>query len=64
MKITTRGIILALKNLGAYLASFSIAGIRTDPFQFAYGLLIYFLVTVPSDLLLLNHWSNSDKKGR
>jgi len=62
MKITNRGIVLALKNLGAYLGSYTASGIKADPYQFMYGLIIFCLVTIPSDLFLLNHWSNSDKK--
>jgi len=57
MKLKTKGLILALKNLGGYLASFTVAGIKTDPSQFAYSLLIYLLITTPSDLFLLNHWT-------
>jgi len=57
MKLKTKGVILALKNVGGYLTSFTVAGIKADPSQFAYSLLIYLLVTTPSDLFLLNHWT-------
>jgi hypothetical protein len=62
MKVTTKGIILALKNIGAFLASYTAAGIKTDPYQFGLSLGIFILVTTPADLFLLNHWSEPKKE--
>ena len=61
MKVTTYGIVFALKNLGTWLASYTVAGIKTDPQSFVFALTIYALVSVPTDLLLLNHLSESQK---
>lgn len=57
MKVTTKGLILALKNIGAFLASYTASGIKADPYQFCFSLAIFILVTTPADLFLLNHWS-------
>lgn len=62
MKVTVLGIIFALKNVGSWLASYTFSGIRADPYQFAYSLFIFVLVTTPSDLVLLNHLSNNKKE--
>lgn len=55
MKITTLGVILALKNLGTWLATLSFTNIREDPALFFWLLLLYALINVPSDLYLMNH---------
>ena len=55
MKITSLGIILALKNLGTWLATMSFTNVREDPALFFWLFLIYILINVPSDLLLMNH---------
>lgn len=55
MEISVYGLILATKNLGIWLSQFEIAGIRADKPAFFYALLLYLLISVPSDLLLLNH---------
>jgi len=55
MKITSLGIILALKNLGTWLATMSFTNIRDDPELFLWLFLIYALINVPSDLFLMNH---------
>ena len=55
MKITSLGIILALKNLGTWLATMSFTNVREDPVLFFWLFLIYVLINVPSDLLLMNH---------
>ena len=55
MKITNLGIILALKNLGTWLATMSFTNIRDDPALFLWLFLIYALINVPSDLFLMNH---------
>ena len=55
MKITTLGLVLALKNLGTWLATMSFTNIREDPTLFAWLFFIYALINVPSDLLLMNH---------
>jgi len=56
VKVNERGLILALKNLGVWLASWTASGIRADPWQFLLALAIYSLVSVPSDLYLMNRW--------
>ena len=55
MKITTLGVILALKNLGTWLATLSFTNIREDPALFFWLLLIYACINIPSDLYLMNH---------
>lgn len=55
MKITTLGLVLALKNLGTWLATMSLTNVREDPAAFTWLFLIYVLINVPSDLLLMNH---------
>lgn len=57
MKITILGLIVAAKNLGLFLTSYTAAGIRADPQQFCLALTIYALISVPSDLYMLNHVS-------
>ena len=59
MKITTLGIILALKNLGTWLATMSFTNIREDPALFLWLFLVYVLINVPSDLYLMNHASKA-----
>jgi hypothetical protein len=61
MHITVKGLILALKNIGAWLASYTVVGIKADPAQFCFSLLIFVLVTTPADLYLLNHWSGEEE---
>jgi len=55
LKITTLGVVLCLKNLGTWLATMSLTEVRNDPVKFAWLLVIYALINVPSDLLLMNH---------
>jgi len=55
MKITMLGIILALKNLGTWLATLSFTNIKDDPVLFMWLFVIYVLINVPSDLYLMNH---------
>lgn len=55
IKITLEGVIITLKNIGVWLASYTISGIKSDPQSFIFALLIYALITVPSDLYALNH---------
>jgi hypothetical protein len=62
MKINKFGVILALKNIGIWLGSYTVSGIKTDPYSFAFAFLIYVCVSVPSDLLLLNHATSEAKK--
>ena len=54
MKVTTLGVIQAVKNVGLFLATYTIAGIQANPEQFAFALLIYACVSIPSDLYMLN----------
>lgn len=62
VKITVYGLVLALKNLGIWLGQYTIAGINVDKPAFLYALLIYVCVSIPTDLLLLNHLSNQTEK--
>ena len=62
MKITGYGVVLALKNLGIWLGQYTLAGIRMDSEAFFYALLIYVFVSIPTDLLLLNHLSQNQKE--
>jgi len=55
LKISTLGVILALKNLGTWLATMSFTNIREDPALFLWLFLIYALINVPTDLYLANH---------
>jgi len=55
MKISTLGIILALKNMGTWLATMSFTNIREDPVLFFWLFLIYALINIPTDLYLVNH---------
>ena len=61
-KITVYGVVLALKNLGIWLGQFTIAGIQMDSPAFYYALIMYAMVSIPTDLLLLNHATNQAKK--
>ena len=62
MKIAILGIIQALKNLGMFFAAYQLADIRADPVAFLFALGIYALVSVPSDLYLLNKAHEDAKK--
>ena len=62
VKITVYGVVLALKNLGVWLGQYTIAGIRIDTPEFLYALMLYMLISIPTDLLLLNHLSNQVEK--
>ena len=61
VKITVYGLVLTLKNLGIWLSQYTIAGINVDKPAFMYALLIYAFVSIPTDLLLLNHLSEQQK---
>lgn len=54
VKITTLGIIMACKNIGLWLTSYSFLAVKADPLQFLFSFAIYTLISVPSDLYLLN----------
>ena len=62
MKISTLGVILALKNLGTWLATLSFTNVREDPATFMWLFVIYMLINVPSDLYLMNHASDKAVK--
>lgn len=62
MEITTLGVILALKNLGVFLASLSFTEVRNDPAKFLWMLFIYACINIPSDLYLANHISTQGKE--
>lgn len=61
LKITGLGLVLALKNLGTWLATMSFTNVKDDPALFAWLLFIYVLINVPSDLFLMNH-ATKDKE--
>ena len=63
LKITGLGVVLALKNLGTWLATMSFTNVREDPWTFAWLFLIYALINVPSDLFLMNH-ATKGKEGK
>lgn len=54
--------IQALKNLGMFFVAYRVADIKADPITFFYALGIYALVSVPSDLYLLNKAHEDAKK--
>lgn len=62
MKVTTLGIITTLKDVGVYLASVSFMGIKADPYQFLYGLVVFCLINIPSSLFLWNHATTKAKE--
>ena len=62
MELKKEGIILALKNIGVFLGSYTIAGIETDISQFLLAFLVYVLISVPSDLYLMNHATKEKKQ--
>lgn len=62
VKITVYGLVLALKNLGIWLGQYTMAGIRMESEAFLYALLIYVFISIPTDLLLLNHLSEHQKE--
>ena len=46
---------MCLKNLGLWLSStYVLADIQANPTAFLYAFLLYLLITIPSDLYLLN----------
>ena len=61
LKVTGLGVVLALKNLGTWLATMSFTNVREDPAMFAWLCLIYVLINVPSDLFLMNHATKSQE---
>lgn len=61
VKITARGVVLALKNVGVYLLSVGATNLRANPLDFLFGFAVFCLINVPSDLFLMNKWEN-DKK--
>jgi len=67
MQLTKIGVIMALKNLGLWLGSmFVLADIQANPLMFLYALLVYALVSIPSDLYMMNKAHESgmkEKKG-
>lgn len=62
LKVTLEGIILTLKNIGIWLASYSVSGIQAEPSNFIFAFLIYALVSIPSDLYALNHITTHAKE--
>jgi len=62
MKITVLGVIQALKNLGMFFMAYQVADVKADPAVFLYALGIYALVSIPTDLYLLNKAHEDAKK--
>ena len=62
MKITTLGLIQAVKNVGVFLSTFLIMDIQADPTKFIYAFIIYACISIPSDLYLLNKAHEDTKK--
>lgn len=58
MRITLLGIILCLKNLGIWLATWKIAQVKIDIQAFLWAFGIYVLMNIPSDLYLANHFTD------
>lgn len=55
MKVTTLGVIQAVKNVGLWLGTtYTLVDIEANPMAFLYAFIIYICVSVPSDLYLLN----------
>lgn len=55
MKVTTLGIITALKNFGFWLSTtWLLVDIQANLAMFIYAVIIYVLVIVPSDVYMLN----------
>lgn len=46
---------ICLKDVGTWLAAWTAGGIKADPAQFALALITFLLVSIPSDIFLLNH---------
>ena len=61
LKLKIKGLILALKDLGAYLATWTASGVKADPYQFCWSLFVFMLINIPADLYLLNHWTETKK---
>jgi len=61
MKITKYGVIMAAKNIGVWIATFTISGIKAAPEEFILAFIIYALISVPSDLYMLNHLETACK---
>ncbi len=57
VRITTLGVILAVKNLAFWCASWSVMQIEIEPKRFLWGLLLYAMFNVPTDLYIANHLS-------
>jgi hypothetical protein len=60
IKITVRGVILALKNIGTFVSTFTVSGIRRDPWEFVFLFITYMCINTPTDILLLSYWNNND----
>jgi len=58
MKMTKLGVILAIKNLGMWCASWPIMQIEIEPERFLWGLLIFAMINIPTDLYIANHISS------
>ena len=62
MKITKYGVIMAAKNVGTWLATFGISGIKAAPEEFIFALATYALISIPTDLYMLNHLNEKCKE--
>lgn len=55
MKITKLGMITALKNIGlTFFMVYQVSDIQADPMAFLYAFFIYCIISIPSDIYLLN----------
>lgn len=55
MKITKLGVITALKNIGlTFFMAWQIADIQANPEAFFYAFFMYCIISIPSDIYLLN----------
>ena len=60
LKITRLGVITALKNIGLFVGTYTFLGVQAEPLKFLWALLVYTLISVPSDLYLLNKAEGSE----
>lgn len=61
MNITEQGLIMALKNIGVFLGTHVLTDIKGDPYTFLFQLVVFCLINVPTDLFMLNHFSDKLK---
>jgi len=63
MEITTLGIIQAMKNLGLWITTtYTLIDIKANIEAFLFALLLYALISIPTDIYLLNKAHESAEK--